>query len=420
MTKQVINRLSARGIDALVKPGRHADGGGLYLSIASDGRRRWVFLYRRSGKAHEMGLGSAYKGHVSLAEARDKADAARRSLRDGADPLEAKRAAAKQAEPAETFGEFADALIEMIASEFKNPKHIDQWRTTFKKYCAAIREVPIDQVDETHVLTVLKPLWENRQETGSRVRQRIERVLDAAKVQKKRVGENPARWHGHLKATLGKRHKLARGHHKAMPYAAVPAFMADLRAREAPAARALEFLILTASRSNETRGAKWCEFDLEAGIWTIPKERMKANREHRVPLSTRAVAILRDIGVAAPDQFAFIAPASGRSKKAGPQPFSEGAFKEVLDRMGAADATPHGFRSSFKDWAAESTSFPNIVSEMALAHKIEDKAEAAYRRGDLFNKRAKLMDAWARYCAEPKRTQDSGRSKSTVKQDAAA
>lgn len=420
MVKQVINRLSARGIEALTEAGRHADGGGLYLSIASDGRRRWVFLYRRGGKVREMGLGSAYRGHVSLAEAREKADAARRMRRDGVDPLEAKRAAAKEAEPAQTFGEFADALIEKIAPEFKNPKHVDQWRMTFKTYCAAIREVPIDRVDTDHVLKVLNPLWEDRQETGSRVRQRIERVLNAAKAQRKRDGENPARWRGHLDTMLAKRHKLKRGHHKAMPYTDVPGFVSNLQAREALAARALEFLILTASRSSEARGAKWAEFDLGAGIWTIPKERMKANREHRVPLTKRAVAILSEIGPRASDQFVFIAPASGRSKKMGQQPLSEGAFKEVLARMYVADATPHGFRSSFKDWAAECTSFPNLVSEMALAHKIEDKTEAAYRRGDLFNKRAKLMQAWERFCTGTKVSKAAPANVSVRAQEVAA
>ncbi|GIK49271.1 MAG: tyrosine-type recombinase/integrase [Hyphomonadaceae bacterium] len=422
MVKQVINRLSARGIDALTQSGRHADGGGLYLSIASDGRRRWTFLYRRGGKLREMGLGSAHKGHVSLAEAREKADAARRLLRDGADPLDAKRAAAKESAPAPTFGDFADALVEKIASEFKNPKHVDQWRTTFKKYCAAIRDVPVDRVSTEHILTVLEPLWEDRQETGSRVRQRIERVLNAAKAQGKREGENPARWRGHLDTMLAKRHKLARGHHAAMPFARLPAFMADLRTREAPAARALEFLILTASRSSEARGATWGEFDLAAAVWTIPKERMKASRAHRVPLSKRALAILREAGPRAADQFVFLAPASGRSKKKGPQPFSEGAFKEMLERMGVADATPHGFRSSFKDWAAERTSFPNLVSEMALAHKIEDKTEAAYRRGDLFNKRTKLMQAWERFCAEPEQIKKtkSTKAKAAVARDVAA
>jgi integrase len=267
---------------------------------------------------------------------------------------------------------------------------------------------------------VLNPLWEDRQETGSRVRQRIERVLNAAKAQNKRHGENPARWRGHLDTMLAKRHKLTRGHHKAMPYTDVPVFISNLRTREAPAARALEFLVLTASRSGEARGAKWGEFDLEAGIWTIPKERMKANREHRVPLTKRALAILSEIGTRASDQLVFLAPTSGRSKKTGPQPFSEGAFKEVLERMGVADATPHGFRSSFKDWAAECTSFPNLVSEMALAHKIEDKTEAAYRRGDLFNKRAKLMQAWERFCTGSKTTKVAPAGGSIKPQEVAA
>lgn len=391
------------------------------MSVGSNGRRRWVFLYRRAGKLREMGLGSAHKGHVTLAEARQKADAARRILRDGTDPLAAKRTVALESAAMPTFGEFADALIEEIAPEFKNPKHVDQWRMTFKDYCAAIRDVPVNAVDTEHVLCVLRPLWADRQETGSRVRGRIERALSAAKAQGKRKGENPARWRGHLDQMLPKRQKLKRGHHKAMPYARIPAFIADLRQREAPAARALEFLILTATRGIETRGARWGEFDLAMGIWTIPAARMKASREHRVPLARRTIDILRAIGPAKSDQLVFVGPEGKRRKTAGPQPFSESAFKEVLDRMGVSDATPHGFRSSFKDWAAECTSVSNIVSEMALAHKIKDETEAAYRRGDLFNKRAKLMDAWARHCIGQSATGRVRRSPVRgAKQDAAA
>lgn len=396
--KQTINRLSARGAEALSKPGRHADGGGLYLSVGADGRKRWTFLYRRGEKLREMGLGSAHKGHTSLAEAREKAGAARRQLRDGIDPLTVRRAA--QAIP--LFGEFADALVEEIAPGFKNSKHIDQWKMTFETYCAAIRDVRVNQVNTEHVLTVLRPLWADRIESGSRVRGRIERVLSAAKARGLREGENPARWRGHLDQMLPKRQKLKRGRHKAMPYDDVPAFMADLREREAPAARALEFLILTATRGIEGRGALWGEFDLDGRMWVIPPARMKGGREHRVPLSKRAVEVLKAIGPGKSDELVFPGPEGKRKKKKGPQPFSESAFKEVLARMDVENATPHGFRSSFKDWSVERTGFPNIVSEAALAHKIKDEAEAAYRRGDLFEKRRKLMEAWAGYCAEPK------------------
>jgi integrase len=389
------NKLSARAVETLVEPKRHGDGGGLWLSVSPSGRRRWVFMFRWRGKLTEMGLGSARKGargYVSLKSARERAEAARLLLRDGTNPLTAKRQ-----KPADvpTFGVFADGLINDLASGFSNEKHVEQWRMTIEKKAAAIRNKPINEITTEDVLSVIKPLWTTRPETASRLRGRIERVLSAAKAQGLRDGENPARWRGHLDQRLPKRQKLSRGHHAALPFDDVPAFMVKLRAREAPAARALEFLILSATRGAETRGAVWSEFDLDAGVWTIPAVRMKSKRDHRVPISARMRVILTSAKIGKPEDFVFPGPKPKQS-------LSEGAFKVLLDRMDFGAWTPHGFRSSFRDWCAERTAFPQEVAEMALAHVIKDQTEAAYRRGDLFDKRRKLMEAWAGFCAAPK------------------
>jgi integrase len=275
---------------------------------------------------------------------------------------------------------------------WRNAKHAAQWHMTLQKYAAPLRRLPVDQVTTDDVLSVLRPLWQSKPETGSRVRGRIERVLDAAKAHGLRSGENPARWRGHLDQLLPKRQRLTRGHHAAMPYADVPAFMSDLQSRQATAALALEFAILTAARSGEVLGARWDEFDLDRAVWTVPARRTKAGREHRVPLSPRALGIIKRSHEIRTNDFVF---AGEKPKK----PLSGMAMEMMLRRMKIENATVHGFRSSFRDWAAECTNFPNEVCEAALAHVIENKAEAAYRRGDLFDKRRKLMEAWADYCA---------------------
>lgn len=385
---QRINRLSPGEVLRLSAPGLHADGGGLYLRISANGGRRWVFIFRWRGKRMEMGLGSARKGHVGLREARDRAADARRLLRDGVNPLEAKRTAPK-AVP--TFGEFAERLIDDLAPGFSNAKHVEQWRSTLKTHAASLRDKPINQITTEDVLTVLRPIWTTRNETASRVRGRIERVLNPAKAQGFRDGENPARWHGHLDQRLPKRQKLSRGHHAAMPSSELPAFIASLRQRDAPSARALEFLILTATRGNETRGARWEEFDLDKRVWTIPAERMKSKRPHRVPLTPRMIELLADARAGNSSDFAFVGPDGRRS-------LSEGAFKVLLDRMELGQWTPHGFRSSFSDWAAETTPFARDVVEMALAHVISNDTEAAYRRGDMLERRRALVEAWETYC----------------------
>jgi integrase len=278
---------------------------------------------------------------------------------------------------------------------WRNSKHAAQWEMTMREYAASLRRLPADKITTDDVLSVLKPLWNEKPETASRLRGRIERVLDAAKAQGLRNGENPARWRGHLDQLLPKRQPLTRGHHAAMNYAELPAFMGELQTRQATAALALEFAVLTAARSGEVLGARWDEFDLDRAIWTIPAARMKAGREHRVPLSTRALKIVKGMQEARNGDFVF------PGQKAG-KPLSVMALEMVLRRMKIDGVTVHGFRSAFRDWSAECTNFTNEVCEAALAHVIENKAEAAYRRGDLFDKRRKLMEAWAAYCSVPK------------------
>jgi integrase len=383
-----INRLNARAVATIAKKGRHADGGGLYLSISPNGGRRWVFLFRWHGKPTEIGFGSARD--VTLARARELASQARAKLAERINPKDARRPSAGG-----TFGECADRVIEAMRPSWRNGKHAAQWEMTLRDYAAPLRRLPVDKITTDDVLSVLKPLWNEKPETASRLRGRIERVLDAARAQGLRNGENPARWRGHLDQLLPKRQRLTRGHHAAMKYAELPVFMGDLQARQATAALALEFAVLTAARSGEVLGAQWDEFDLDRAIWTIPAARMKAGREHRVPLSKRALKIVKAMQEARDGDFVF------PGQKAG-KPLSVMALDMVLRRMKIEGVTVHGFRSAFRDWSAECTNFTNEVCEAALAHVIENKAEAAYRRGDLFDKRRKLMEAWATYCAAPK------------------
>jgi integrase len=278
---------------------------------------------------------------------------------------------------------------------WRNRKHAVQWERSLRHDAAPLRRLPVDKITTDDVLSVLKPLWNAKPETASRLRGRIERVLDAAKAQGLRTAENPARWRGHLDQLLPRRQKLPHGHHAAMPYGNLPAFMSSLMAREATAARALEFAILTAARSGEALGARWDEFDLKDAIWTVPAGRMKGGREHRVPLAPRALEIAQAMHEARISDFVFPGQKPGK-------PLSAMTLTLVLRRMKVDGVTVHGFRSAFRDWAAECTHVSNEVCEAALAHAIENKVEAAYRRGDLFGKRRQLMDAWATYCAAPK------------------
>jgi integrase len=386
-----INKLSARAVETVKAPGRYSDGGNLYLSISANGGRRWVFMYRFAGKQREMGLGSASKAGTSLAKARELAAEARMALAAGLDPLEVRNARMQSERVVPSFGECAVAYVEAHRKSWRSDKHIAQWTKTLTTHCAQIWGMRVSEIDTESLLKVLQPVWERLPETARRLRGRIEKVLDAAAVRGFRRGENPARWRGHLQNLFAKPQMLLRAHHAALPYEQLPEFMAQLRGRQSLAARALEFAILTACRSGEVRCARWDEVDFAKAVWVIPANRMKAGKEHRVPLSDRGVAILTMLQEMRTSDFVFPGNASGR-------PLSALAMARQLQRINADEVTVHGFRSTFRDWASETTSFPHEVCEQALAHAIGNKTEAAYRRGDLFEKRRKLMEAWADYC----------------------
>ena len=382
------SKLTARKVET-AKPGKYSDGGNLYLIVSETGARKWVLRFTWRGRAKEMGLGSA--ASVPLTDAREKAASARRKIAQGLNPIDDR----KRDGGIPTFGEMADDVRETLSAGFRNEKHKAQWKSTLETYAAPLRAKPVDTIATDDVLAVLKPIWTTKAETASRVRGRIEKVLDAAKAKGFREGENPARWRGHLDHLLPKPSKLARGHHPAMAYEEVAGFVAELRKREASAALALELCILTAARSGEILGMRWPEIDFDKKILTVPADRMKAGREHRVPLSSRAVTILRKLEKVKTGEFVF----AGQARN---KPLSNMAMEMVLRRMKIEDATVHGFRSSFRDWAGNVSNFPREVTETALAHVIGDKAEQAYRRGDALEKRRKLMDAWSSYC-EPKK-----------------
>jgi integrase len=387
MARQV-NRLSAQQVKTITKTGRHADGGNLYLVVDESGARRWVFLFRWKGRLREMGLGSARD--VPLARARELAGEARALLAAGQDPLE--RRASAQGKP--TFGAIADEVVAGLSAGWRNEKHRAQWRMTLTKYAAPLRDIPVDEVNTAAVLRVLEPLWAKRPETASRLRGRIEKVLNAAKAKGLRSGENPALWRGHLDQLLSKRQRLSRGHHAAMPIDGMPDFMSELRRRDAVAAWALEFCILTAARSGEVLGARWDEIDREKRVWVVPRERMKAGREHRVPFSEAALAVLNRAEALRTEGNPFVFPGTKPGR-----PLSITSMGMLLRRMKRDDVTVHGFRSTFRDWASECTGFSHEVCEKALAHTIANKVEAAYRRGDLLEPRRKLMEAWAAFLA---------------------
>ena len=386
-------KLTARQVETLTEPGRHADGDNLYLAISKSGAKSWVYFYRFQGKRREMGLGSAAPGQMSLANARRKAVDARKLVLEGTDPLDAKRATVRENRGVPTFGTFADEYLALHLPKFRNEKHKAQWQMTLRDYCEPLRALAIDKVDTEAVLKVLKPIWQSKAETASRIRGRIENILDAARAQGLREGENPARWKGHLKAVLPARQRLTRGHHAALPYDDLPAFMSELRDHKALAAFALELCILTCTRSGEALGVQWNEIDLPKAIWTIPATRMKAGHEHRIPLAGRALAILQELSKAKMTHNSHVFPGNAKGK-----PLSNMALQMLLRRMKRDTITVHGFRSTFRDWASEQTSFPHETCEHALAHRISDKAEAAYRRGDQFEKRRALMTAWATFC----------------------
>jgi integrase len=386
-----VNKLSALKVKNASTPGYLSDGDGLYLQVSKIGTKSWVFRYQLAGRAREMGLGSIRT--FTLQEARERARRCRQLLADGVDPIAQRDVERQQqrleAARAQTFDQCAAAYIAAHRAGWKNVKHAEQWENTLAAYASpAFGALPVADIDTAAVMRALGPIWNTKTETASRVRGRIEKVLDWATVQGFRTGENPARWRGHLDKLLPKRSKVQKvQHHPALPYAEAPAFMAKLRAQEGIAARALEFLILTATRTGEVIGARWDEFDLEAGSWTIPAERMKAGKEHEVPLSARALEIVQGLAKMRPGSYVF----PGRRPR---DPLSNMALLALLKRMGRSDLTAHGFRSTFSDWAHETTNFPSEVIEMALAHTIRNKVEAAYRRGNLREKRRELMDAW--------------------------
>jgi integrase len=309
-------------------------------------------------------------------------------VKAGKDPLAVRRA--ERAGGVPTFGEMADHLIESIEHGFRNAKHRYQWRQTLTQYAKPLRPKPVDAITTEDVLTCLKPIWQAKAETASRVRGRIERVLDAAAARGLRSRDNPARWRGHLSALLPKRQRLTRGHHAAMPFSEVPEFLARVRDMDGFGARGLEFLILTATRTGEVIGARWDEIDLSEKVWTVPASRMKAAREHRVPLTGRAIKILK--GMAAVRTSEFVFPGLRRDRS-----LSNMAMRMTARRAGITQ-TVHGFRSAFRDWAGERTNFPREIAEAALAHVVGDATERAYRRGDALEKRRALMEAWAQFC----------------------
>ena len=387
-------KLTARQVATLKEPGKHGDGRGLWLRVRPDGRRGWVFRYRFRGRDREMGLGSA--DEVALREAREQAVSARQLLREGRDPIEESRKKRAAARGVPSFAGCAEAFLAANETAWRNPKHRQQWRNTLGAYVfPAFGESPVDSISMDDVLRVVQPLWQAKPETASRIRGRVERILDWARARGLRDGENPARWRGHLDQLLPSRAKVRPVRHfAALPWRDIPAFMESLHRRQGIAAGALEFAILTAARSGEVRGARWREID--GDTWVIPAERMKARREHRVPLSPRALAILDEMRRFGSEPVQLVFPGIRTGK-----PMSDMTLGAVLKRMGRHDATAHGFRSSFRDWAAEATSFPREVCEQALAHTLANKVEAAYRRGDLFEKRRQLMTVWSAYCEQP-------------------
>ena len=392
----VINRLTAIKIKSLSKPGLHADGGGLYLRILDGGNKSWIFRYTRHKKAHQMGLGPLRDS--TLAEARAEAEQCRKWLKAGIDPItHRKTGRAKQAASeakALTFKECAVAYIKAHSDKWNNAKHINQWENTLSTYVyPEFGALPVDAIDLSLVLKVLEPIWKTKTETASRLRARIERILDWAEVRGCREGSNPARWKGWLETQLPAPSEIQKVvHHEALPYEDMGTFMKALREKKTVSARSLEFTILTAARTEEVIAATWFEMDIDKGVWTRPWDRMKGKKEHRIPLSAEALAILEEMKAVSTSDYVF----PGREPK---RPQSNMTMLQLAKRLWSKNLTVHGFRSTFRDWTAERTGYAREVAEMALAHTIENKVEAAYRRGDLFEKRRRMMRDWADYCS---------------------
>lgn len=394
---RTLNRLTALQVSREKRPGVYSDGGGLYLQVTSTRCKSWLFRYTRLNKApgitkvRGMGLGPIHT--ISLAEARVLALDCRRQLLSGVDPLDdrlaKRRAAIRERTQSLPFRDCASQYVEAHRGSWKNEKHAAQWASTLSTYAyPVVGDLMVSEIDTHEIMQVLEPIWKTKTETASRLRGRMESILSWAKVKQYRSGDNPARWKGHLDQLLAKRSRLQKvKHHAALPYADISSFVKLVRAQEGSAGLALQLAILTASRTNEVIGARRSEFDLEARVWVIPPERMKAKREHRVPLSHAALALVKPLVDSCHD---YIFPASRGNKC-----LSNMAMLQLLKRMERGDLTVHGFRSTFKDWARETTDYPREVSEAALAHIIGDQTEAAYARGDLFQKRTGLMQDWA-------------------------
>ena len=387
-----INRLSAVGIKSLKVAGRYSDGQGLYLHIRSNGQGNWIFRYRdkTDGRLRDKGLG--LQANIALADARDKARECREQLAKGIDPIDQKQATRqanlKAKAKAKTFGQCVDRYIAQHGTTWRNEKHKQQWRNTLDTYAAKLLPLPVADIDTDLVMDCLSPIWKTKTETATRVRQRIENVLDYAKAAKLRTGENPALWRGHLKNLLAAPAKLKDvQHHAALPYRQIAAFVDNLESRKSLSAKAVLLQIYTASRSNEVVSARWNEIDLAAKVWTIPKDRMKANREHRVPLAKEAIKLLKSL----PRLNDWVFPSQNE------KPLTIAATLATVKDINSS-ITTHGFRSTFRDWAAEHTAYAREVAEAALAHALKDKTEAAYFRSDLFDKRALMLADWARYC----------------------
>lgn len=404
---RAINKLSPLFVNRHQEPGYYGDGGGLYLQISVFGTKSWIFKYTRGDRTREMGLGSLYD--FTLAEAREVATAQRKLLHDGKDPI-AERDAARQANRMAsarriTFDECAEKYIEAHRAEWKNPKHPEQWTNTLATYASPhVGKLQVSDVDTAAVLKCLEPIWATKTETASRVRARMERVIGWATTHGYRSGDNPARWKDHLDHLLATPNKIRKKkHYPALPYLEMGAFMAELRKRDGISPRALEFAILTAVRSGEVRGATWDEIDLNAAVWTIPAERMKMKKEHRVPLSGDAIKLLESIPRFEDCPFVFpsakLIPLSNMTLTAVIKRMNKDEARWIDPKTGEG-ATPHGFRSAFMDWASEMTDYPREVREMSLAHTVGDKVEEAYRRGDLYRKRVCIMEDWAAYCAQ--------------------
>ena len=391
-----IERLNALQVTRAKKRGYYADGAGLYLQVAAGGSKTWVLRYTRDKRTRDMGLGSL--SVFTLAEARERAREARKLLADKIDPIEARQEVQRERRRAEArallFNDAADRYIAAHESGWKNAKHAAQWQSTIATYAAPIiGSMDVATIATDEIMRVLTPIWTAKNETAARLRGRLEMILDWCRVQGFRVGDNPARWKGHLEALLPARSKVSKAKHfAALPWRDMKPFMAELRKQNGIGALALQFTILTAARSGEVRGMEWYEVDFEQRLWTVPGVRMKAGREHRVPLSNAAVELLEQLKAVKLADTETVFP-SVRDHK----PLSDMTLTAVLRRMQRSDITVHGFRSSFRDWAAEATDYPQEMAEMALAHIVGNKVEAAYRRGDMLEKRRAMMEAWASF-----------------------